>query len=165
VTDDGAVDVLEEWFASISDRDRWFFKNFLIMVGVLAGYLLVASLVLWPIEGFLPDDVEARLSAAMGTAFYWLWTMVPLGLIVLAILWRGRERWSHPRAAAIMLSPISLSPWLVYFLAALDELPVLALLDVTVPAMLFGALLRLPPRRATGSGRRQSEVEATDWSL
>jgi transcriptional regulator with XRE-family HTH domain len=37
-------------------------------------------------------------------------------------------------------------------------------LDVMLPALLFGALLRLPPRDATDS-RRQPEADVSDWSL
>ena len=156
------MDWLDRWYDRWSDRDWWFLRNAVLLVAVVAGYMVVASLTLWRLVGVPPG--QDLLSFVIYGTYFWLISMGPVGLIVLTILWRGRARWSHPRALAVALGLVTNAPWILYsFARVADNESAFVLIDAIAPALLFGALLRLPPRLADESFP-ESDVERSDWS-
>jgi hypothetical protein len=159
------VSRLDRWFDRWLDGDRWLIRNLLLLATVVVAYFIFASAVLWPSIGVLRDDLAGHLSGGLDAAFYWLTSMGPLGLFVLAILWRGRDRWAHPRRLALLLGFLTNAPWIAFaFASVLDGENAFFLVDAIAPALLFGALMRLPTRPGAESPP-QPEVWASGRSL
>jgi hypothetical protein len=165
VGDHGGVSLLDRWFDRWLDRDRWFIRNLVLLVDVVVAYFIFTSFVLWPPAGVLRDDLAGHLSGGLDAAFYWLTSMGPLGLVVLAILWRGRDRWAHPRRLALLLGFLTNAPWIAFAIASvLDGENAYFLVDAIAPALLFGALMWLPARPGAESPP-QPKGWASDLSL
>ncbi len=164
VGDDGDVDRLDRWYDKWTDRDWWFLRNVVLLIAVVPGYMIVASLTLWRLTGFPPG--QDLLSFVIFGTYFWLMSMGPLGLIALddplarsnAVVApprsRSRTRVAHER-------PLDRS---IYLARVADNESAFVLIDAIVPALLFGALLRLPPRPGAESPPK-TEVRGSDWSV
>jgi hypothetical protein len=148
--------LLGRWFDQLLERDRWFLGNLALLAAVVTAYSITSSFLLWPWFGFLRDDPAGHLRGGLEAAAHWLTSMVPLGLVALAILWRGRDRWTHPRLVALLLGFLTNAPWIGFAIASVlgGENPFFPV-ETIAPAFLFGALMRLPPQPVAESPPQQ----------